>query len=276
MFQIYNCLTTEHDLRLVLVAALICLLASLTAVSIFQLARTYWGRQRAVWLITAGLATGCGIWATHFVAMLAYDPGITIGFDIGLTTASFFVATIITTIGLGVAVYLPYRGAGLIGGGIIGGGIAAMHYVGMSAVALPGRVTWDFWLVSLSVILGMAFGMAALELARWRKDMRSIIVAGLLLTLAIVSLHFTAMGAVVIVPDPTVAASASTLSGKWLALAVASGALSILGMSLVAAFADWRMRRQNRHSRRRAQQHGARLGHVRRRPARRHVQSAIH
>ena len=245
MFQIYNCLTNEHDLRLVLVAVLICLLASLTAVSIFQLARTYWGRQRAVWLIIAGVATGCGIWATHFVAMLAYDPGIAVGFDIGLTTASFFVAAIITTVGLGVAVYLPYRGAGLIGGGIIGGGIAAMHYVGMSAVALPGRVTWDIWLVSLSVILGVAFGMAALELARRRKDVRSIIVAGLLLTLAIVSLHFTAMGAVMIVPDPTVAASESTLSGKWLALAVASAALSILGMSLVAAFADWRMRRQN-------------------------------
>lgn len=245
MFRIFNCLINEHDWRLVIVAALICLLASLVAVSMFHLARQSSGRQRGIWIVTAGLATGCGIWATHFVAMLAYDPGIPVGFDVTLTVVSFFAAVIVTSAGLGVAVYLPHRFAGMIGGAIIGGGIAVMHYIGMSAVEVPGRVTWDFWLVTLSIVLGIAFGMAALELARRREDTRSTVFAAGLLTLAIVSLHFTAMGAVIIVPDPTRAVSASVLSGSWLALAVASVTLSILGMSLVAAFADRRMRRQN-------------------------------
>ncbi|MPZ57382.1 MAG: hypothetical protein GEU91_12945 [Rhizobiales bacterium] len=246
MFRVFNCLTNEHDWRLVVVAGLICLLASLVAVSIFHLARASWGRQRAIWIATAGLATGCGIWATHFVAMLAYDPGIAIGFDIALTTISFFAAALITSLGLAIAVYLPYRFSGIIGGGIIGGGIAAMHYIGMWAVEVPGRVTWDLWLVALSILLGVVLGMAALELARRREDTQAVIFAGILLTLAIVSHHFTAMGAVVIVPDPIRTVAENALSGRWLALAVASAALSILGMSLVAAFADRRMRKQNR------------------------------
>ena len=246
MFQIYNCLINEHDLRLVAVAALICLVASLVAVSIFHLARQSWGRQRAQWVITAGLATGCGIWATHFVAMLAYDPGIAVGYDITLTTLSLFAAVIITSVGLAMAVYGQHRLAGMVGGGIIGSGIAVMHYIGMWAVEVPGRVTWNIWLVGLSIVLGVMFAVAAMELARRRDDFRAAALTGGLLTLAIVSLHFIAMGAVVMVPDPTRVVSGTVLTGSWLALAVASTALSILGMSLVASFADRRMRRQNR------------------------------
>lgn len=245
MFRIFNCLTNEHDWRLVIVAALICLLASIVAVSLFHLARQSWGRQRAIWIGTAGLATGCGIWATHFVAMLAYDPGITVGYNIALTTASFFAAAIVTAVGLAIAVYVPDRFSAMIGGGIIGGGIAVMHYTGMWAVEVPGRVTWDLTLVGLSVLLGIMFGMAALEVARRREDTPGIVLAGVLLTLAIVSHHFTAMGAVLIVPDPTRIVAESALSTKSLALAVTSAALSILGMSLVAAFADRRKRRHN-------------------------------
>jgi NO-binding membrane sensor protein with MHYT domain/methyl-accepting chemotaxis protein len=245
MFQIFNCLAYEHDWRLVIVAGMVCLLASIVAVTLFHLARQSWGRQRAIWIGTAGLATGCGIWATHFVAMLAYDPGLLVGYDIALTTASFFAAAIVTSIGLAIAVHVPHRFAGMLGGGVIGGGIAIMHYTGMWAIELPGRVTWNLGLVSLSVALGIALGMLALDLARRREDTRAIILAGVVLTLAIVSHHFTAMGAVVIVPDPTRLVDASALSGKSLALAVASAAVSILGMSLVAAFADRRMRRHN-------------------------------
>jgi methyl-accepting chemotaxis protein len=245
MFRIFNCLTNEHDWRLVIVAGLICLLASIVAVSLFHLARQSWGRQRAIWIGTGGLATGCGIWATHFVAMLAYDPGITVGYNVTLTTASFFAAAIVTAVGLGIAVYVPDRLAAMIGGGIIGGGIAVMHYTGMWAVEVPGRVIWDLSLVGLSVLLGVLFGMAALEVARRREDTPGIVLAGVLLTLAIVSHHFTAMGAVLIVPDPTRIVAESALSSKSLALAVTSAALSILCMSLAAAFADRRKRGHN-------------------------------
>ena len=31
--------------------------------------------RRLVWLALTGISAGSGIWATHFVAMLAYDPG---------------------------------------------------------------------------------------------------------------------------------------------------------------------------------------------------------
>src|SRR5215470_4698025 len=232
MFRVLTCLTVEHDLRLVVLAGVVCFLASLTAVSLLQRARAAEGRIRAAWIVTAGTATGCGIWATHFVAMLAYDPGVVIGYAIGLTALSLIAAVIITSIGLATALYLPSRWNTILGGAIVGAGVASMHYTGMWAVQLPGQVTWSLDLVAVSIVLGMVFGAAALTLSARRRGARAAIMSAILLTLAIVSHHFTAMGAVEIVPDPTRAVAEHLLSPTSLAWAIANAAIAILGLSL--------------------------------------------
>ena len=244
MFRVLTCLTTEHDWRLVIVAGVVCFLASLTAISLFNRARATDGRARIGWILAAGAATGCGIWATHFIAMMAYDPGFWLSYDIGLTALSLLAAVVVTGLGLSVAVYVPGYAGGAVAGAIVGGGIAAMHYTGMSAVELPGHITWSMGLVTVSILLGMLLGAAALAVAVQRRGRRATFVAALLLTLAIVSHHFTAMGAVEIVPDPTRVIGAMALSPTSLALAVASAAIAVLGMSLISAFADRRLGEQ--------------------------------
>ena len=230
MFRVFSCLTGEHDWRLVMLAGFVCLLASLVAISLFHRARATRARARSrhAWLLLAGAATGCGIWATHFIAMLAYEPSIPVAYNIGLTVASLAVAMALTIAGLSVAMSGRARWAAAIGGAIVGGGIACMHYLGMSAVELPGQITWVWYLVIISVIGGMLFGMAALALAVRRDNIRGTAIAALLLTLAIVSHHFIAMGAVEIVPDPTRVINAFSLSPTSLALAIAGAAFGIL------------------------------------------------
>src|SRR5690349_20663109 len=116
MFRVLTCLTTEHDWRLVIVAGMICFLASLVAVNLFHRAQETGGRTRAIWITTAGAATGCGIWATHFIAMLAYDPGVGVVYNLGLTVASFIAAVLVTSIGIAIAVYAASTAGATIGG----------------------------------------------------------------------------------------------------------------------------------------------------------------
>jgi methyl-accepting chemotaxis protein len=241
MFRVFTCLTTQHDWRLVVVAGAVCYLASLTAITLFNRARSTKGHARAIWIAAAGAATGCGIWATHFLAMLAYHPGVPIAYDIFLTTLSLVAAAVVTTFGLAVAVLLPGGWGAALGGSIIGAGVACMHYLGMWAVEIPGRVAWDASLVLASIVLGMLFGMAALVVAVRRSGLPPLLAAALLLTLAIVSHHFVAMGAVDIIPDPTRTFTELSLSPGSLAIAVASVAVAILGMSLISALADRRL-----------------------------------
>ena len=236
MYRVFTCLGGEHDWRLVIVAGVVCFLASLTAISLFGRARATEQRARIIWILAAGVATGCGIWATHFIAMLAYSPGVSIAYDIALTSLSLLAAICVTATGLSVAVYGPQRFGPVMGGGVVGAGVACMHYLGMWAVQLPGHVHWGLDLVAVSILLGLVLGMAALWVAVRRSGSRYTLLAAVLLTLAIVSHHFTAMGAVEIVPDPTRDITAFSLSPSSLALAIAGVAVAVLGLSLASAF----------------------------------------
>ncbi|MFB9266147.1 EAL domain-containing protein [Bradyrhizobium erythrophlei] len=241
MFRIFTCLTGEHDWRLVLLAGLVCFVASIVAVNIFHRATATLAATRLIWIAIAGAAIGYGIWATHFIAMLAYEPGVPTGYGVTLTATSLGAAMLLTSCGFGFAAYDPSRWRAPVGGAIIGAGIASMHYLGMWALEVPGRVAWSMDLVSASIVLGMIFGYAALAIAVRRQDRWGTLAAALLLTLAIVSHHFTAMGAVQIIPDPTRASDALSLSPAFLSVAIAGVALTVLGMSLVGVLADRRL-----------------------------------
>ena len=241
MFRVLTCLNDEHDWRLVLLAGLVCFVASIVAVNIFHRAIASQARTRLIWIAIAGAAIGSGIWATHFIAMLAYEPGVATGYGIVLTVLSLAAAMILTSSGFGIAASDHGRWRAAVGGAIIGAGIASMHYLGMWALEVPGRVTWSPDLVLASIALGMFFGCAALTVATHKHDKRGTLTAAILLTLAIVSHHFTAMGAVVIVPDPTRGFDELSLSPTLLALAIAGVALSVLGMSLIGVLADRRL-----------------------------------
>src|SRR4029453_18327469 len=128
MYEVLNCLATEHDWRLVVLAGAICSFARAVAISLFQRARASHGRARAIWICLDAAVGGCGIWATHFVAMLAYDPGANAGYSIPVTLLSLFFAIIIVATGLCVALSSPRQAVVALGGAVIGGGVAAMHY----------------------------------------------------------------------------------------------------------------------------------------------------
>ncbi len=103
MWKVLDCFVTAHDWRLVALAAVLCGLASGAAVEILRHAGARNGEGRLAWLAVAGVAGGSGIWATHFVAMLAFEPRLPTGYDVGLTLMSLVVAVGLTTLGLGAA-----------------------------------------------------------------------------------------------------------------------------------------------------------------------------
>ncbi|MFI5013991.1 MAG: EAL domain-containing protein [Hyphomicrobiales bacterium] len=242
MLTVYSCIVYEHNLLLVALAAVICALASFTAINFLNHVRKTTGHMRRVWLCVAATASGFGIWATHFIAMLAYSPGIASGYNIALTLLSLVAAIVLTGLGLACAVAPTVPAGRWLGGAIVGGGIATMHYLGMAAFEIAGRIVWDPELVSASIILGAVLGAAALPAGLRDGSMKWKIAGAALLTLAIVSHHFTAMGAVAIIPDPTIAVSATALPVGWLALGVALASLTILLLAFVGLAVDMRER----------------------------------
>jgi methyl-accepting chemotaxis protein len=246
MFRVLTCLTTEHDWRLVAIAGAICFLGGFVAMNVFHRARATAAGTRATWLVGGGIATGSGIWATHFIAMLAYDPGVGIAFEIGLTALSLATAIVITGIGLSIAVYAPTGWGAPLGGVIVGAGMASMHYTGISAAEISGSFSFDPVFVAASIVVGMVLSTAAIAVAMHRPDLRSTLVAALLYTAAIAALHFTAMAAIEIAPDPSRTADASSLSPALLAMAVAGVIITALGAIFVGVLIDQRFEQNQR------------------------------
>jgi diguanylate cyclase (GGDEF)-like protein/PAS domain S-box-containing protein len=245
MLKVYNCIATAHDLRLVVLAAFVCVLASITAIKLLRYARISTGHMRGIWLAVSAISTGFGIWATHFVAMLAFTPGIPSGYNIVLTILSLVAAILLTGAGLTVSLIANWRSGPWVGGAIVAGGIAAMHYTGMAAFEIAGVILWDPVLVVASIVLGAVIGAAALPVGLHGDGAKWTVGGALLLTLAICSHHFTAMGAVSIIPDPAIEVSQAALPAGWLAIGVAIASLGILGLATAGVVIDIRDHRRS-------------------------------
>jgi diguanylate cyclase (GGDEF)-like protein/PAS domain S-box-containing protein len=127
---------------------------------------------------------------------------------------------------------------------MVGGGIAAMHYTGMAAFEIQGRIEWDPTLVLVSIALGGLVGAFALPVGLRGDEIKWKLLGALLLTVAICSHHFTAMGAASIIPDPTIEFSVTALPSGWLAIAVALASFIIIVLALAGVAIEMRDRRR--------------------------------
>jgi diguanylate cyclase (GGDEF)-like protein/PAS domain S-box-containing protein len=244
MFRVLECLAHEHDTSLVVLAGFVSLLASLVTICLVHRARAAQGRYRLVWLALAGIVAGCGIWATHFVAMLAYATSVPVAYDAVLTLLSLAVATAVAFVGILIASHGAARFAPPLGGAVVGAAIAGMHYTGMFALQLPGHLVWSIDLVVASVVLGMVFGAMAMAMAVRTAGTGAAVAAATLLAAAVTSHHFTAMGAVEMALDPQITVKHAALSPSALSLTIASAAVAILGLIVLVTIADDQLARR--------------------------------
>lgn len=244
MFTIYDCIVYEHDIRLVLLAVVICTISSFTAIHLMHHVGRSRGVIRKVWLCVAGTATGFGIWATHFIAMLAYSPGIQSAYNIALTLVSLLAAILLTILSFAVASKPALKFGRWFGGALVGGGIAVMHYTGMAALEVPGRILWSPPLVAESIALGALFGAFALPIGLYHRSYRSITSGALLLTLAICSHHFTAMAGAELILDHSITISPNAIPTHWLAVMVTIASCAIFLLTFAGFALDVRERRQ--------------------------------
>jgi signal transduction histidine kinase len=235
MLRVLGCITEQHDLRLVVLAGLLCMFACWTAMSL--LARAHVGAKlsRNLWIAAAAAVFGSGIWATHFVAMIAYTPGFPVSYGIALTTLSIVIAAGLSAVGFALSFRAGFAAAGL---GFAGAAIGAMHYTGMAALEGPFDLVWDIRYVAASVVVGIACAAAAGYAFDAFKNIYGRAAAALLLTIGICSMHFTGMTAVTLMPDAAMAASGAILDPPALGIAVAAVAAFIIGLGLVGALLD--------------------------------------
>lgn len=243
----------DHDLSLVLLAAVICAAGCYVGISLSQRTASESGMARWHWCFLTGIVAGCTIWATHFIAMFGYRSPVPVSLDGTLTLLSAHIAVVGSCVAVAVATLSRRLWASLSSGLLFGLTIAAMHYTGMSGYLFDGAVVqWNFWLIALSGGLGTVLASLANILLN-RSDGRTVKLAPVALWVgSIVSVHFIGMAAMVVEPLPGAAAGASYsgVGGNALVGAIATISLMIVGLGVTTSQTD---RRQQARSRLRLQ-----------------------
>lgn len=241
MLDVILCIAVGHDLKLVALAALICVLGSWLSFRLLDRSFKDSGLIALGWSFLAATAAGSSVWSTHFIAILAFKTGAPVSFDPVLTIVSLLIA--IAGIFAGMAattISIPFSAAA--GGVLVGLGVAAMHYAGMNAYHIDGLVNWNRMYVIVSVAIIIAASVAALALMK-RQEMKArpekaagVFAAG------IVALHFTGMTAMTV--TPLVLRGMNVQQGSYLAMAmaIALACIVIAGTGLTSFVIDHRTR----------------------------------
>ena len=236
--------TGTHDSALVLLSIVIAVAASYTALDLASRVRASLGWARHAWLATAALAMGGGIWAMHFVGMLAFSmPSMEVTYDLGLTLLSLAIPVLVT----GLSFFAIGRARAstpllLAGGLFMGLGITAMHYLGMAAMRMQADLRYDRIWVSVSVLIAIGAATVALWLSVHASRIGVRLISAVAMGMAVSGMHYAAMRGVVF----TARAGGGMTHGRanitqvTLALAVAVSTLGILSLSLIAAMFDRR------------------------------------
>ena len=135
---------------LVALSVLIAIFASYAALDLAGRTRAARGVRRWIWLSGGATAMGLGIWAMHYIGMLAFHLPVPVLYDVPTVVVSLLAAIAASAVALFVVSRNKLTVVSVVAGSIVmGSGIAAMHYIGMAAMRLPAMHHYDGRLVAL-------------------------------------------------------------------------------------------------------------------------------
>src|SRR3984957_12713408 len=236
----------SYDPLEVALSVIIAVSASYAALDLAGIVRVSGGGRRLTWLASGAIAMGNGIWAMHFVGMVAFRLPVAIAFYWPTVVASLIVAIFAAAGALHV---VCRRDLGTlyawVGGCILAAGIVTLHYTNMGAMRLAARCEFNPFLVSLSVVFSIVFAVGGLWIESYFRDARRQkmvwrrIGSALAMGAAISAMHYTGMASAtyrssVTPPDLTHAVNVSSLS----TIGIAAVTLILLGSVIIASLVD--------------------------------------
>jgi PAS domain S-box-containing protein len=201
------------------------------------------------WLLVTALASGGGIWAMHFIAMLGYAiPSVAFRYDLVLTLASLGLAIGFCGLGLYLCATHGATPKSLAVAGLFTGmGVASMHYTGMAALEFPGTISYEPMLFGASLAIAIAAATAALWLCFNTRSLRLRLLSAAIMAFAVCGMHYTGMAATHIVcrtPGTGLLVGSNTMLGidaHNLAYAIGILVTLLLSGSMLAAAVDERV-----------------------------------
>ena len=217
---------------------------------------------KRVWLIGGSVTMGIGVWAMHFLGMLAFQLPLNVTYDVLMTLWSMTPAMLASGVMLHVISQqrIEFRRL-LLSGTFMGAGIGMMHYTGMAAMRLEAEMRYDPLVFAVSIVVAVVLASVALYTKFWisrdgaqAQSYWMKLGAALVMGSAVAGMHYTGMSATYFFPGVGAPIIPSGIDSTWLAMLVSLAAGLIVGLTMVASIVDSRLE---------AAANSARLSHAR-------------
>ena len=231
----------HYELHTVLLSILVAILSSYAAFLISgRIRQTDTAKKNLTWLIIGAFALGGGIWAMHFIGMLAYKLQMTFNYDVVLTIISAIPAVFVSFMVLksvnnskNVGRVTLFKDSLLMGSGI-----GVMHYLGMSAMHMSGIMRYDLGLIILSFIVAIIMAGISLSTTHWAVKRVAagtvfsvkLLVAAIVMGIAVSGMHYIGMAAMYVFPGSGSSVDSMAWTPGILSKIVGFVAMSILVM----------------------------------------------
>ncbi|MBU3736537.1 MAG: PAS domain S-box protein, partial [Methylobacterium sp.] len=205
--DIVRAYASSYDPLLVAASILIAVFASFCALE--TVSRLSQGGTKRLWVGLGALLMGVGIWAMHFIGMIAFRLQCGVRYDITVTAMSMLPGLIAAGVALQLIARDQIRPARTVFAGLIlGGGVGLMHYSGMAAIRLDGLLRYDLSLFVISILAAAGLAIPALSVKQLARLFRlshlpyvSSLIGGGIMGLSISSMHYIAMEAAYFIPQ---------------------------------------------------------------------------
>ncbi|WP_010432475.1 MULTISPECIES: bifunctional diguanylate cyclase/phosphodiesterase [Pseudomonas] len=203
-------------------------------------------RSRRLWKALGALCLAGGVWAMHFISMLAFQAPLKIAYDLSITLISLLIVLITAFVAMRALTIpeLTLRRC-LISAVVMGIGISVMHYLGMSAMRSAAEQYYEPRMFALSILVAVLSSIALLTLSRHLRQYNGMFhqmfryAVSLLLGAGLLTMHLMGMKALrLVIPEGIELSGPTTENSQQLGLTIAAIALLIIAGSISAAMAD--------------------------------------
>ncbi|HEY0843159.1 PAS domain S-box protein [Methylotenera sp.] len=195
-------LSSTYEPWLIVLSYVIAVCSSILAFQLLRLAKDQSSAiSKPISILSSSVSLGAGIWAMHFIGMLAlnictevkYNPFITIFSMLPGTLACYYALYLLSEDNLSHKRIIA-------GGAIVGAGIGLMHYTGMLAMQMNALLRFNLNWVLLSIVVAISLATLSLWLGVVLNNQKGklpkstgVVISGLVMGSAIAAMHYTGM-----------------------------------------------------------------------------------
>jgi diguanylate cyclase (GGDEF)-like protein/PAS domain S-box-containing protein len=239
----------SYNYWLVGLSVVLAMVASYAALQLAGRVASAHHRARFFWLAGGAVSLGLGIWAMHYVGMLAFRLPEEVLYHCPTVLLSLLAAIGASA----VALFTVSRDrldalSALIGSLVMGAGIASMHYIGMAAMRMSAMVEYRLSIVFLSVVVAVVNSLVALVLCfqvrqdQARKEKKAVqreLLNAVVMGSAIPLMHYTGMLAATFRQSSVVPDLAHSIRISSLGITAITGVtLLVLAVAIGTSFMD--------------------------------------